>query len=192
MGIPVKDYPQYEVFADGTIYSHKSKKFLKPILHSNGYMFVEIFNNNGSKVKSIHRLVAEVYLPNPNNYPCVNHKDENPTNNNADNLEWCTHEYNSNYGTCIERRTKSMQKYWASEKHKQDKRKLGQRAKEMLSKGVVQKTKEGVIVNKFVSVNEAYRQTKIRHISDVCNGTRKTAGGYAWTFEGGEGISVSQ
>lgn len=47
----------------------------------------------------LHRLVAEAFIPNPNNYPCVNHKDENPLNNTVNNLEWCTYSYNINYGT---------------------------------------------------------------------------------------------
>ena len=51
----------------------------------------------------VHRLVAQCFLPNPDNLPCVNHKDENPTNNSIDNLEWCTNEYNLKYGTAIQR-----------------------------------------------------------------------------------------
>lgn len=47
----------------------------------------------------IHRLVAEAFIPNPNNLPCINHKDENTHNNKANNLEWCTYKYNDNYGT---------------------------------------------------------------------------------------------
>ena len=55
------------------------------------------------KTKYIHRLIAEAFIPNPNNLPVVNHKDENKLNSSIDNLEWCTYEYNRNYGTCIER-----------------------------------------------------------------------------------------
>lgn len=51
----------------------------------------------------IHRLVAQAFIPNPDNLPCVNHKDENPNNNNVDNLEWCTQKYNCNYGTRVDR-----------------------------------------------------------------------------------------
>jgi hypothetical protein len=51
----------------------------------------------------VHKLVAKAFIPNPNSYTEVNHKDENPLNNNVDNLEWCTHHYNMTYGTCQER-----------------------------------------------------------------------------------------
>lgn len=59
--------------------------------------------NLRSKKFSIHRLVATMFIPNPENLPCVNHKDENKHNNNADNLEWCTVEYNNTYGTARQR-----------------------------------------------------------------------------------------
>lgn len=64
------------------------KKYFKVILYKNGI----------PKTKKIHRLVAEAFIPNPNNYPCVNHRDENPANNFVGNLEWCSYEYNNNYG----------------------------------------------------------------------------------------------
>jgi len=64
------------------------------------YMAVTFSKDNEPKTISVHRLVAIAFVENPNNYPCVNHKDENKLNNNADNLEWCTKLYNSNYGNC--------------------------------------------------------------------------------------------
>ena len=68
------------------------------------YVYV-ILNKNSEKFQvGIHRLVAQAFIPNPNNLPEVNHKDENPSNNFVDNLEWCSHSYNSNYGTINERK----------------------------------------------------------------------------------------
>ena len=77
-----------------------NERILKPrISKSTGYVRVELCKNGSHKTCNIHRLVALVFLPNPNNYPEVNHKDEDKTNNALDNLEWCTPEYNKNYGT---------------------------------------------------------------------------------------------
>lgn len=66
---------------------------------ANGYLFVSLCKNGTHKMLSIHRLVAEAFIPNPDNLPYVNHKDETKTNNNVDNLEWCTASYNATYGT---------------------------------------------------------------------------------------------
>lgn len=67
------------------------------------YMAVVLCKGNRRKDFSVHRLVAEAFIPNKDNYPCVNHKDENKLNNRVDNLEWCSYSYNINYGTCPQR-----------------------------------------------------------------------------------------
>ena len=103
MAIPVVGYKDYLIYPDGKVFSTKSNKFLKPNITPQGYKSVELFNNNGSKRLLIHRLVAQAFIPNPENLPQVNHKDENPSNNNVDNLEWCTQKYNCNYGTRVDR-----------------------------------------------------------------------------------------
>ena len=77
---------------------HCSETILKTFL-SRGYEHISLKKGSKSKTYSIHRLVAEHFIPNPNNYPVINHKDENKFNNRVDNLEWCTQRYNSNYGT---------------------------------------------------------------------------------------------
>ena len=69
----------------------------------NGYLYYCLSKNNKKKGFYIHRLVAETFIPNPNNLPEVNHKDEDKTNNCIENLEWCDRSYNINYGTCKKR-----------------------------------------------------------------------------------------
>ena len=103
----IKDIKGYEglygVTEDGKVYSYTSKKFLKRTLDIEGYEQVILYKNKHRKTYKVHRLVALAYIPNPNNFPQVNHRDENKTNNNVSNLEWCTAKYNSNYGTRTER-----------------------------------------------------------------------------------------
>lgn len=70
---------------------------------TNGYMRVNLWKDNVANTFLVHRLVAEAFLDNPNNYTEVNHKDENKQNNKDSNLEWCTHQYNMVYGTIRER-----------------------------------------------------------------------------------------
>lgn len=89
----------YQVTSCGKVWSYRSKKFLKPRRKKNGYLQVNLCKDGKQKNYLIHRLVAEAYLPNPNNLPCVNHKDENKENNALQNLEWCTYEYNNSYGS---------------------------------------------------------------------------------------------
>ena len=73
-------------------------------MDSKGYLQVELRDDYGKrKIKKVHRLVAETFIPNPDNLPEVNHKDENKQNPSVSNLEWCTSKYNSNYGIRKER-----------------------------------------------------------------------------------------
>lgn len=72
---------------------------LKSTLANNGYCQVTLYKDTKRKKYLVHRLVAEAFIPNPDGLPHINHKDENPENNNADNLEWCTPLYNNRYGT---------------------------------------------------------------------------------------------
>ena len=103
-GIPVlfKDVVGYEglytVSEDGRIYSHISNKFLKPNVTKCGYATVQLFKNKTGKRLLIHRLVAQAFIPNPENKEQVNHKDENKLNNQISNLEWNSRKENMNYG----------------------------------------------------------------------------------------------
>ncbi len=114
----------------------KLPRILSQIGCKNGYKKVELTNNGFSKRYYVHRLVAEAFIPNPDNLPEVNHKDEIASNNHVDNLEWCTHKYNSNYGTRAVR---------IKDKMKQ----IGR------SKPVLMYSKDGIFIKRFDSIREA-------------------------------------
>ena len=101
---------EYAITGDGRVWSYKRKKFLKPMLTMDGYHRVSLCKEGKGKNYLIHRLVAEAYIPNPDNLPQVNHKDENKQNNCVSNLEWCDAKYNANYGTRTERSNKKRSK----------------------------------------------------------------------------------
>ena len=100
----------YSITKDGRVWGHKRKKFLSPGSDKYGYLKVNLCKDGKLKPKLIHRLVAEAYIPNPNNLPEVNHINEDKTKNEVSNLEWCTRSYNINYGTCIPRRASHLYK----------------------------------------------------------------------------------
>ena len=93
---------KYAITRDGRVWSYKRKKFLKPGL-VRGYYQVVLCKDRKRKRYYIHRLVAQTFIPNPDNLSQVNHKDENKQNNCVENLEWCDAKYNINYGTRTER-----------------------------------------------------------------------------------------
>ena len=143
-----------------------------------GYCYITL-NMHGKKVtKQVHRMVAEVFIPNPYNFKCINHKDENPSNNVVTNLEWCTYSYNLKYGTKISREltTKTFKKTRNA------------------PKTVIQKTKEGTIVHTYSSAQEAAIKNNLFncHILDCCQHkvvtskkgtyTCRSYGGYLWEF----------
>ena len=105
----IKDYEGlYAVTEDGQVWSHRSKRFLTSSLRANGYLTVHLCKDGAKKHHYIHRLVAEAYIPNPEGLPQVNHKDENKQNNSLNNLEWCSSQYNHEYGTRTRRTCKPV------------------------------------------------------------------------------------
>lgn len=102
--VVIKGYKRYAIDKNGNIislvYNTKSKFYINvsTFIEKNGYIRVKLVDDkNHRKNLLVHRLVAETFIPNPNNYPEINHKDYNRKNNSVDNLEWCTKNYNSKY-----------------------------------------------------------------------------------------------
>ena len=89
---------QYISVNKSGVKTFQQQRELKQLINFRGYPKVTLVKNKKTKVVFVHRLVAEAFIPNPQNYPQVNHKDEVKTNNNVDNLEWCDNKYNCNYG----------------------------------------------------------------------------------------------
>lgn len=137
-------------------------KLLKPKTYKNGYLFVCINNAKTKKYITIHRLVATAFLDNKNNYPVINHKDENIKNNNANNLEWCTQSYNLSYGM---RKEKQIETLIATGHVKK----------------VYQFTMNGDFVSEYRTIKEAQDATGITNISSVCRGKYNSAGGFLWS-----------
>lgn len=168
--IQIADYPRYFVCEDGRIWDSKKAQFLHPFVRSKkGYLAVNLYRDGHSKMFNVHRLVAQTYIPNPNNYPMVNHKDENPGNNHKNNLEWCDAQYNNTYGTRLLRSS-------SNQKNRKD-----------CSKPVLQFDKDGNFIARYPSAIEVERQLKIRNsqICGVCNHRPSyyTAGGYKWEWD---------
>lgn len=95
----------YGVTSCGKVWSYRSKRFLRPWKAGKGYLEVHLSKSGEEKKVYIHRLVADAYIPNPENKPQVNHRDEVKTNNCVNNLEWMTNKENNNYGTKRERQS---------------------------------------------------------------------------------------
>lgn len=91
----IRDYKDYEVSTYGRIKSNKRHKerILQPVLTC-GYLAVMLYKNNVGRIYKLHRLVTTAFVENPNNKPCINHKNGVKTDNNVDNLEWCTQREN--------------------------------------------------------------------------------------------------
>lgn len=88
----------YAVTEDGKVWSYKSKKFLAQTANQGGYLKVCLYKDGKIKGYFVHRLVGETYISNPLGLPCINHRNEIKTDNRVENLEFCDHKYNNNYG----------------------------------------------------------------------------------------------
>ncbi len=96
----IKGYEnKYQISTLGRLKSVKNDLIMRPMVATNGYLIACLWKDNRQRKFTIHKLVANTFIPNPNNLMEINHIDEDKTNNRVDNLEWCTHLYNMNYGS---------------------------------------------------------------------------------------------
>lgn len=152
--------PKIEVNERGEVRYKDTGKIASTSIAVTGYVQVGVWYKGKPRTYNVHRLVAEAFLPNPDNLPEVNHKDENRANCYLENLEWCTSEYNKNYGNRINKlRTHGCKPVVAIDK------KTGEETE-------------------FYSAAEAGRVLSINpdRITRVLRGGRKSSGGYYWRY----------
>lgn len=130
---------------------------------------VSLSRNGKSKAVEVQRVIAITFLPNPNNFPCVNHKDENPKNNQIENLEWCSYKYNNDYGS------------------RKDKARLARLNHGKLSKPICQFDLDGNLIEEYPSCAEVNRRcgydTGKINACALKRPHRLTAYGYVWRFK---------
>nr|DAV90820.1 MAG TPA: homing endonuclease [Caudoviricetes sp.] len=136
--------------------SHIKGKIMKPFINRGGYKCIKLSKNQKYYPLKVHRLVALAFIPNPNNYECVNHKDENKQNNTVSNLEWCTKKYNNEYGS-----------------------------KALWKRKVYKYNLNGVFLDSYESVVEASKANKIpiSSIRSTCDGNGITTHGLIFVFD---------
>ena len=182
----------YQVSNLGRVKSFWSDKYLdgkilSPSFDSKQkYLFVGLHKDKVVKQVYVHRLVAQTFIPNPYKLPCINHKDENKTNNCVDNLEWCTIKYNSNYGRAKERMIESRKR----NPNYQQSIIQGQLTRNKLKcsgaeKKVEQYSLGGEFIKEWKSLTEVEKTCGISRsgITRCCLGIFKQCKGYLWKFK---------
>lgn len=149
----------YKISNKGRVKSlyNGSERILRPSWMTGGYLYVVLCKNGNQSNQRIHRLVAKAFIPNPENLPEINHKDENKKNNCVENLEWMRHIDNCNYGSRNER----------------------------LSRKLLQYSKDGKFIMEWPGAHEVERVLGIDqgNISKCCKGKLKSSGGFIWKYK---------
>lgn len=158
---PIKYFEKYyKVSNFGQVFSIRRNKVLHPKLDRYGYEVVCLSVKGNSYHRTVHRLVAEAFIENPNSYPTVNHINEIKTDNRVENLEWLSVADNDNYGTRNQRMAMSK-----------------------CNLPVEQVFPNGSTI-RYLGVKDAARKTGINRccIAQCCKNIRKSAGGYKWRY----------
>lgn len=146
-------------------------RVLKQIVGTTGYYNINLCKNNKKKFTRVHRLVAQAFIPNLNNLPCINHIDGNKLNNSIENLEWCSYSYNNS------------EAYRIGLKVNKYKGKFGKEAQ--FSKPLMQYSLDDEFIREWENANQVKRELGYcaENIRSVCNGRRKQANGYKWKYK---------
>ena len=167
----IKSLPHFRNNGSGG-YMQKSK-ILKYGRNRKNYLSINLCKNGVCKQFSVHRLVAQTFIPNPENKPEIDHIDANPLNNMVENLRWVTHKENMNNPLSRKKQSVSMQgkKYPQGKEHKQ-------------SKSILQLNKYGELIKKWDSVMDIEREMGLKH-QNICHnalGKSSNCGGYKWGY----------
>lgn len=152
----------YQISNRGEVKSfvRKGGDELKQAVDHQGYKSVVLCKDKVKKRFKIHKLVSKAFIPNLDNLPVINHKDENKNNNKTSNLEWCDYSYNNSYGS----------------KPKIQTEKLGKKINQLDKQGnFIEMWDSALLIQKHLSINNS-------NIIQCCKGKRKTAGGFIWRY----------
>lgn len=185
----------YQVSNEGNVksnnlYAHREPKIMKLQHHDAGYASVALSKNGKTKSYLVHRLVAEAFLDNPNNYDFVNHKDENKRNNDVHNLEWCTKSYNAIYYLSMdEHRKKEYAERFVDKTTGKRYSSWTTRIPHKYFENVIQIDRDGKVLKIFENPTEAAIASGalVGNIISVCKWNKthtkmRTAKGYIWKF----------
>lgn len=159
----IDEYPNYQVSNLGRVKNIKKQSFLKPYPTRSGYLLVSLYSNKQRKCITIHRLVAEHFIPNPENKPCIDHINTDRTDNRIENLKWVTYSENmKNPETQIKLKNKTEKKI----------------------KEVLQFDLDMNFISRWDKIRDIENELKISHnsISYCCKEKYKTAGGFKWGY----------
>lgn len=180
----ITNFTNYSVTDTGIVTKLSNNMVLKQQTTKNGYRQVTLVNDLGRKVCYVHRLVAEAFLPNPDNLSDVNHKDYNKENNCVSNLEWCNHSDN----------LKHSYNHSNRDKNREHMRQLAAANHEKMKKTVSQYSLSGELIATYDSLREAADATGVamQNISAVTRGERGSAGGFKWVRDDIGAIDFNQ